>query len=303
MKETTEEGSSTQSSTPTSLENSSSEEDLNLPLRLERELTKKPEELTLTLPSKKIPELLAGTNTVTKTNTRNELKIVSTLLKAGGDISDASCSVSTIYRQRKAAVNSKAEEIRGNIRTFKYIKSTDDGCFLVLHWGGKIIQVLSGQTEDRFAIVVNSPNTIPGQFIASPAIADGTGETMAEYVYRCIEELELLDNVDNVVFDTTASHTGKWSGSATRFEAKLKWSLLWLACRHHIPELFIKHASTTVRGPSKGPDDSLFKEFKEQFSDEKSLWKWPTDVHDWRFQKASEILQWADNHMKNATWP
>ena len=104
LKETTEEGSSTQSSTPTSQENSSSE-DWNLPLRLERELTKKPEELTLTLPSKKIPELLAGTNTVTTTSTRNELKIVSTLLKAGGaDISDASCSVSTIHRQRKAAV-------------------------------------------------------------------------------------------------------------------------------------------------------------------------------------------------------
>ena len=59
LKETTEEGNSTQ-------ENSSSEEDWNLPLRLERVLTKKTEELTLTLPSKKIPELLAGTNTVTK---------------------------------------------------------------------------------------------------------------------------------------------------------------------------------------------------------------------------------------------
>ena len=130
---------------------------------------------------------------------------------------------------------------------------------------------------------------------------------MAECVYRCIEEFELLDNVEAVVFDTTASNTGKWSGSVTHFEAKLKRSLIWLACRHHIPELFIKHASTAVRGPSKGPDDSLFKEFKEQFSflnlDEKSLWKWPTDVHDWRFQKASEIMQWADNHMKNATWP
>ena len=151
------------------------------------------------------------------------------------------------------------------------------GCFLVLHWDGKIIQLLSGQTEDRLSIAVSSPNTIPGQFIASPTIADGTGETMAECVYRCIEEFELLDNVEAVVFDTTASNTGKWSGSVTRFEAKLKRSLLWLASRHHIPESFIKHASTTVRGPSKGPDDSLFKEFKEQFSffnlDQKSLWK------------------------------
>ena len=97
---------------------------------------------------------------------------------------------------------------------------------LVLHWDGKIIQLLSGQTEDRLAIAVSSPNTIPGQFIASPAIADGTGETMAECVYRCIEEFELLDNVEAVVFDTTASNTGKWSGSVTRFEAMLKRSLI-----------------------------------------------------------------------------
>ena len=52
----------------------------------------------------------------------------------------------------------------------------------------------------------------------------------------------------------------------TIFEEKLKSCLLWLACRHHISELLcIKHANEAVRGPSKGPDDWLFKQFKERF--------------------------------------
>ena len=45
--------------------------------------------MVLTLPSRQIPQLLAGVSTVTKTSARNELKLVSTLLKVGGvDIND-----------------------------------------------------------------------------------------------------------------------------------------------------------------------------------------------------------------------
>ena len=71
--------------------------------------------------------------------------------------------------------------------------------------------------------------------------------------------------MEAIVFDTTASNTGKWSGSITLFEGMLGRAMLWLACMHHIPELFIKYANTEVRGPSKGSDDQLFKAFKEKF--------------------------------------
>ena len=82
----------------------------------------------------------------------------------------------------------------------------------------------------------------------------------------------------------------------------LQRSLLWLACRHHIPELFIKHANTAIRGPSKDTDDPLFKEFKAFFGfinlDNRTVWKWPTSVCDWRHQRAGDILVWADRHTK-----
>ena len=68
----------------------------------------------------KIPTLLAQTPTTTKTSARNELKLMSTILIAGwADLSQAGCSVSTIRRQRKHAVISKAKEIREKIQNFK----------------------------------------------------------------------------------------------------------------------------------------------------------------------------------------
>ena len=104
-----------------------------------------------------------------------------------------------------------------------------------------------------------------------------------------------------MVFDTTASNTGEWKGSVSRFEMMLDRAVLWLACRHHIPELHIKHANEVLRGESDAPEDKLFKQFKKQFPSfdlaDRSLWDWPDNVNDWRYERADEVLLWADHHM------
>ena len=129
--------------------------------------SKVPDEVTLRLPSRCIPTVLAATSTTTKTSNRNELKLVSTLFKAGGaDINKASLSISTIHRQRKQKVMVDAKEIRGAFSLFKEFTNT----FLVVHFDGKIIQLMDGITEDRLAIALSSLCNLPGQFIASPAI-------------------------------------------------------------------------------------------------------------------------------------
>ena len=159
-----------------------------------------------------------------------------------------------MYRQRKAAVTKTASEIRLNLK-----KSIDK--FIIVHWGGKIIQLMSGKTQDRLAVCVSIPNEIPGQFLASPEVASGSGKNMVDAVLKILEEMHLLDQVQAVVFGTTASNSGQWKGSVTLFEELVRHVHLWLACRHHIAELHIKHVSEKVRGPSKGPDDPLFKRF------------------------------------------
>ena len=73
---------------------------------------------------------------------------------------------------------------------------------------------------------------------------------MAKCVFRVINEFELIDMVHALVFDTTASNKGRRKGCVTLFEAMLDHPVLWLACRHHLPELFIKQ-SIAIRGESK----------------------------------------------------
>ena len=202
---------------------------------------RKKKEITLNLPAKKIPSLLSSISTITKTSIRQELKITATLLNAAGaDISETSQSIPTVYRQRKAAVTKTASEIRLNLK-----KSIDK--FIIVHWDGKILQLMSGKTQDRLAVCISIPNENPGQFLASAEIASGSGKNMADAVLKILEEMHLLDQVQTVVFDTTASNSGQWKGSVTLFEELVRHVLLWLACRYHIEELHIKHASEEVK--------------------------------------------------------
>ena len=288
----------------TQLIQDTSDDEWELPLRKKREIARKPVDVTLTLPAKSIPTVLAATCTTTRTSSRNEMKLVSTLLKAGGaDLNNVSLSVSTIKRQRRRKIELEANVIRDSFSSFKDFTDT----FLVLHFDGKIIMLMDKKTEDRLAIAVSSPGNLSGQFIASPAISNGTGDTMAKCVFKIVNDYQLIDSVHALVFDTTASNTGKWSGASTIFGLMLERPLLWLACRHHVCELFIKHANIAIRGETKGPDDPLFKELQKLFSfidlDKRTLWKWPKTARDWRHRRANEVLLWADHHMQKATWP
>ena len=63
-------------------------------------------------------------------------------------------------------------------------------------------------------------------------------------------------------FDTTSFNTGIHKGSCTILQQLLERQLLWLACRHHIPERIIAVSFITLFGETKGPDVPLFKTLK-----------------------------------------
>ena len=179
--------------------------------------------------------------------------------------------------------------------------------FVVLHFDGKIIKYLRGDTEDRLAIAISVPEFINGQFLASPAIPSGKGLAMSNCLTDVVNEYGFMRKIEALVFDTTASNTGVWSGATTRFEETLCKAIFWLACRHHIPELFVKHANIVVRGKdTKAPEDQLFIKFEKAFTfidkDLKQTWVWPSR-NDWRYQRASDVLEWAEHHMRFNTWP
>jgi hypothetical protein len=73
------------------------------------------------------------------------------------------------------------------------------------------------------------------------------------------------------VFDTTSSNTGVHEGGMTHIENALGTRQMWAACKHHTDELILKHVYDLVMHKSTGPDDPLFKAFKNWWKEQKGI--------------------------------
>ena len=75
-------------------------------------------------------------------------------------------------------------------------------------------------------------------------------------------------------------------------EQMMDSKLLWLACRHHVSELHIKHAYVNIMSATNSPEDPLFKGFKEWFISQRSMPGFPDDTtfrkYDWG--EGAEVL-------------
>lgn len=70
-----------------------------------------------------------------------------------------------------------------------------------------------------------------------------------------------------MVFDTTSTNTGLWSGGCVELQTRLNKPLFWCACRKHIGELIIGSAFDALQiETSKSPEIFMFKNFQTYFS-------------------------------------
>ena len=69
----------------------------------------------------------------------------------------------------------------------------------------------------------------------------GTGAAQYDALAKVLKDFEMCDDVKRLCFNTTASNTGKHSGTNIRFSRRQDSILLELASRRHIYELHIKH--------------------------------------------------------------
>ena len=217
-----------------------------LPLWLLKEQRTKPDTVNVKVDAKKLPSLLAKFSVANRVSIRLELKMVASILKLGGaDIFDMNLSKSTIHRQRTKTIKSKAKQLRENFECPEHI---------VIHWDGKIIQVMLGLTEDRVAVVLSSTSGIMGKFLASPAIPSGTGHAQATAVHQVCQQWDLTNGkaIKGLCFDTTASNSGHQSGAAVLLERMIGYAVFYLACRHHIAELHISHPNEDCCGAVDG---------------------------------------------------
>lgn len=188
----------------------------------------RPKQTTLVVPTK---TLLSATGEVadrTRLSIRAHLAMQAKLIKVGGqNVSEFSMSCSTAWRQRQRM----REELAGQIT-----KEWSPPSFAVIHWDSKLVKDLTGELNERVAILVSGIPLSTPKILGIPTIANATGVSQKNAVVSLLKEWEIEKNVVGVVFDTTANNTGLRNGCATLIEENGKKAILWLTCRHHVYE-------------------------------------------------------------------
>lgn len=104
------------------------------------------------------------------------------------------------------------------------------------------------------------------QLLGVPELISGTGENQATAVYQALENWGLIDNVQALCCDRTASNTGRLKGACILLEQKLEREILYLLCRHHILEVVLRSAFEIKIDIASAHDVPIFKRFQKSWS-------------------------------------
>lgn len=118
---------------------------------------------------------------------------------------------------------------------------------------------------DRLPILISQRSGV--QLLGVPKIDSGTGESMAAAAFKLLKDWAATNGVVAMCFDTTSSNTGRLKGACVLLEIKLQRTLLWLACRHHVYEIFLRSAYEAYFPGTKAPTVAIFRAFKSQWNE------------------------------------
>lgn len=79
-----------------------------------------------------------------------------------------------------------------------------------------------------------------------------------------INDWKLCKELQDLVFDTTASDTSLLKEACTKIEKVLGRDLFWIACRHYILKNIFSCVFNILLGPTSNLKRGLFERFKEQ---------------------------------------
>lgn len=176
----------------------------------------------------------------------------------GQNIDGMSLSASTLHRNR----NTNRIKL-GSLITNTF--SVRPGEQLFVRWDGKLMQDLkdSNKKVERVAVVVRRKKM--NELLGVKVVENSTGEEQATAVMQLLRERNLTEYVCGLVFDTTASNTGRKIGACLLLEKYLGRSLLNLACRHHVYELVLRAAYEAAFAGTSSPDVPVFNRFKAEW--------------------------------------
>lgn len=193
----------------------------------------------------------------TKTSDRNAAFILSqATVTFNKGASDVSVSRSTIRRKRMKFREETAISVK------QLFSPTVP---LTVHWDGKIFADIHGEKVERLAIIVTGEDVC--KLLDAPKLSSGTGADVANAVHKCLLDWCIVDHIQSMCFDTTASNTGLRNGACALLQQKLNRTFLHLACRHHILEIVVgKVFQECLESSTSGPDIPMFKRFKISWS-------------------------------------
>ncbi|KZS10514.1 Cc8K15.2-like protein [Daphnia magna] len=258
---------------------------------------RRPDQVTIKIPTRRLIQASSVVSDGMRFSQRQQLLVLgSAVTSGGGSLGDITLSKTSIQRLRTARRMQEAKSIMEN-----WIRPP----LATLHWDSKLFKLITGKKEDRLAVYASQPPKLLG----IPSSESSTGRNQMKAVVSLVEKWSLTECIVALVYDTTASNSGKWIGAAILIEKKLNRAVLRCECRHHVAELHIKHTFKVVFGENKAPTIKLFQRLKEDFDnvdkDEEQLkvWHWPENQDDFLFKQALEVKIWVTNCIEKKTFP
>ena len=171
-----------------------------------------------------------------------------------------------------------------------------------VHFDSKLI-LESGDSKkgDHLAVVVSGGPKC--KVLSAKLIENGTGESEANEVLSSLEEWDLKSCVCSMCFDTTSTNTGWIKGACVLIEKGLSRPLLWLACRHHIPELLLKAAWYQLFGEDMAPTFKEFENFGKAWDDMDKNNFHCLDIKPWMKEQRDIVVQYIRSLLESEKQP
>ena len=218
----------------------------------------------------------------------------------GVDIKDTNISFATAAK--------KAKKVR--IETEKEVlHSFVPPDHVVVHWDGKVLKLKAGAKAEHICVYISGADASKvTKLLGVPEVDSGSGQKQKEAAVEMLIKWNIFEQIVGLVFDTTSSNTGSEIGACKLLEDYLEKAVLWLACRHHIYELHIKHVVEAVTGMTKDPGVKSFRRLKSEWNslriDYSMLVKFDyEESSSWLCDQARKVLAWAEDHYMKGTWP
>ena len=225
---------------------------------------RRPDLVTLTLPTKTLGALTEKVAKTNKISIRAQTSMISRLINVGkGNLDDFNLSVGTVCAQANQVMRTKAKSIREDKKLM--IKDVVG----ILHFDGRIVKEYTEgivESKERIAVLFTSPLLEREVLLGIPKMSDSCGLTQIQGLIPILEDWNLKEKIIGVACDSTSAQTGRFKGAIILLQNYLAAPFFWIICRHHIMETHVKHVTEEVLGKTSAPFEPLFKDLQSRWN-------------------------------------